>query len=201
MSATFYGPNKLKSGGAAFASINIKDECSYIQFIKQTDWNEEAKTGSFLNGERLNLKLSQDEICELIRAVRTKGLWKFYHSNDSDPTTGQFSYYQIKDEATKLVKREGFGFSVKRGTVEIKVGLTNGAALHLALYMENGLKHIFDADMQKDIQERIEYAKNRANKVNTTSTTKQTVEEKVVTPTDDINTDDAQPDTGDQEVF
>ena len=160
MAIEFYSPNKLKTGGALFVTAQVEDQAVYFNLIQQTDWNDETKKGSFIDGQRLNLKLSPDEMCEVIRAARAKGNWKFYHTNDGDPTTGSFNYYQSKDDAGK-VTREGYGLTVNRGKLQIKIGFNLGSALRLALFMETVLKAIFQKDMADEATKRAEYYKKK----------------------------------------
>ena len=164
MPNAFYSPTNKVSGGALFASWNSKDGSIYFKLLKQIANNPDKK-GNFDGKNPLNIKLSQDEAADIIRAIRTNSKSKFYHKFDSAVTTGEFSFYTIPASG-QYPERNGFGLSVKK-TVEgketvIKVGFTAGSAERLSLFLKNALVHIFDAEYSQDLKEAKEYNEKKA---------------------------------------
>jgi len=150
----YYSSNSKITGGAMFASFNSKDGCVYIKLLKQIA-NNPSKVGNFDGKNPLNIKLGQDEVADIIRAVRTNGESKFYHKFDQTVTSGAFKYYTIKSTEPGKPDRQGFGISVKRTgetSQEVKVGFTLGSAERFSLWLQNALVHIFDAEYSQDLK-------------------------------------------------
>lgn len=147
MSCQFFSPKPDSSGCALYVSFNSKDAYVMLQLRKQTSWNTETKTASFIGGQSILLKLSPDEVGGIIHSIRVCGTTKFYHNSPTGVTTGQFSYYELGEAPN--VKR-GFGISLKRDEIPYKVGLTEGSAERLMEYLKFALEHIFSADYAKD---------------------------------------------------
>lgn len=155
----FYSPNSKISGGAAFFSFNSKEGCVYIKLLKQIANNPSHK-GNFDGANPVNIKLSQDEAADIIRAVRTNGESKFFHKFDTSTTSGSFKYYTIPAKDTFPTK-SGFGLSVKKSQdgkeIEIKCGFSLGSAERLSLWLNNALTHCFDAEYSQDLKDAKEY--------------------------------------------
>jgi hypothetical protein len=169
----FYSPNSKITGGAAFFSFNSKDGSVYVKLLKQVA-NNANKKGNFDGANPINIKLSQDEAADIIRAIRTSGEAKFFHKFDASTTSGSFRHYTIPN--TTPVK-SGFGLSVKKNSegkdIEVKVGFTLASAERLSLYLNNALTHIFDAEYSADLKEAKEY---RDKKTKVETATEQTTE-------------------------
>jgi len=172
MPNAFYSPTNKVNGGALFASWNSKEGSVYFRVLKQIANNPDKK-GNFDGKNPLNIKLSQDEAADFVRAVRTNGESKFYHKFDSAVTTGSFKHYVIPAKDT-FPARSGFGFSVKKTQdgkeTEIKVGFTLASAERLSLFLQNALVHIFDAEYSQDLKDNKEYAEKRSAAKPTTPT-------------------------------
>lgn len=158
MPNSYYSPNAKITGGALFASFNSKDGSVYLKLLKQIANNPDKK-GNFDGQNPIHVKLSQDEIADIIRVVRTSSQSSFFHKFKDDTTTGRFNYYEIdgKDKEGKPTKRKGFGLSVKKNDVEIKVNFGLGSAERLSLFLQNSLTHIFNAEYSQDLKEAKEY--------------------------------------------
>lgn len=161
MPLSFYSANSKKSGGALFVSFNSKDGSGFFKLLQQTGWDAQAKKGSFAGGNTINIKLSQDEMGSFIQAVRTKGRFNFYHSFGNESTTGTFSYYNKKLDNNKEI--EGFGLTIKKDNLEIKVGFSLGGAERLAEYFKFVFTHIFSAIYAADKKYAEENKKNKAS--------------------------------------
>ena len=160
MPSQFFSPNAKVSGGAAFFTFNSKDGAVYIKLLKQIA-NNPSKKGNFDGANPVNIKLSQDEAADFIRAIRTSGESKFFHKFDSNTTSGSFKFYTIPAKDA-FPARSGFGLSVKKNVdgkeTEIKVGFTPGSAERLSVFLTNALTHIMDSEYSQDIKDAKEYA-------------------------------------------
>jgi hypothetical protein len=156
----YYSPNAKLTGGCLFASFNSKDGAVYLKLLKQVANNPDKK-GNFDGKNPLNIKLSQDEAADMIRAVRTNGEAKFYHKFDQTVTSGGFKYWVVKSTEQGKPDRQGFGLSVKRGETEIKVSFTLGSAERFSLFLQNALTHFFDAEYSQDLKD---YKESQAKK-------------------------------------
>mgnify|MGYP001604109793 CR=1 FL=1 len=159
MSNNYFSPTPKISGGALFATFNSKEGNIYWRLLKQIA-NNQNKKGNFDGANPINVKLSQDEAADVIRAVRTNSTSSFYHKFDDNVTTGKFSYYELdgQDKEGKPTKRKGFGLTVKKGEKEVKIGFTLASAERLSLFLQNALTHIMDAEYAEDIKQAKEYA-------------------------------------------
>lgn len=163
MSTQFYSPNKKVTGGALMCSFNSKEEDISLKFVKQVNNNPDKK--NFDWQQYIVFKLTLDEAADIIRCVRSRETTSFFHTYTKDgnetKTTGNFNYYEIQptEPGKKVVK--GFGFSVKRGDLEVKVGLGLAGGERLSLWLQNVLVRVFDAAHAADIERAKEYKKNK----------------------------------------
>lgn len=165
MPNTYFSPTAKVTGGALFATFNSKEGSIYFKLIKQIANNADKK-GNFDGKNPLNLKLTQDEAADIIRAIRERGEAKFYHTFKETKTVGSFRHYEIDRGAEG--KKTGFGLSVKKTegdqSLEIKVGFNPGSAERLSLFLQNALVHCFDAEYSQDLKDAKEYADKKAAK-------------------------------------
>jgi hypothetical protein len=157
----FYSPKADQSGAALFVTFNSKEGSVYCKFLQQTSWNAQTKKGGFQGGQIINFKLSQDETGAIIESVRNKNQTSFYHQFDGGATTGSFSYYRIEPKTSKDKVREGFGFKVKKGDLELKVGFTLGSAERLMEFLKFSLDHVFSAEYSVEKKKNEEYLKKK----------------------------------------
>lgn len=169
-----------------FATFNSKEGNIYLRLLKQIA-NNQSKKDNFDGKNPINLKLSQDEAADFIRVVRTKSKASFYHKFNEDVTSGSFSYYELDstDKEGKPIKRSGYGLSVKKNNVEIKVGFTLGSAERFSLFLANALTHIFDAEYSLDQKEYKDRQKLKQPKTNEGETTPEPVVEATLPSADD----------------
>lgn len=150
MSNCYYSPNSKSTGGALFCTWNSKEGHVYFKVLKQVANNPDKKK-NFDGKNPINLKLSQDEAADIVRAVREKGESKFIHKFDETTTNGNFKYYEAESPNGK---RYGFGFTIRKMsngvTQEAKIGFSLGAAERFSLFLQNALVHIFDAEYSLD---------------------------------------------------
>ncbi len=153
MSQAFFAPNKNLTGGAVIVTFNSKDANVYLKLAKQVNNNPDKKNFDFTKA--VNVKLSADEAAGIVRAIRTGGEFKFYHSFQDVVTSGSYSFYSIDQEGK--APRTGFGLKVSKDGTEYKVGFTEDTAERLKLYLEFALDHIFSADYAEDKAKAAEY--------------------------------------------
>jgi len=186
MPSQFYSPNSKISGGAAFFSFNSKDGAIYIKLLKQIANNPDKKN-NFDGKNPLNIKLSQDEAADIIRAIRVNGESKFFHKFDGNTSSGSFKFYTIEAKG-EYPARSGYGLSVKKSQdgrdTEVKVGFTLGSAERLSMFLENALFHIMDAEYAQDIKDAKEYKEK--NPVRSASEEVKITSNKLVTSNDDF---------------
>ena len=164
MPEVFFSGTKAGTGGALFVTFNSKDQAAFMRVIKQTGWDEKISKPTFAGGASYNIKLSKDEIAEIIHAVAGHDTIKpFYHEFKGEVTTLSFSYYEkeFTNKAGKLVKSRGFGMTTKKGDVEVKFGFSLGAGERLKQHLEFALDHMNSAIYQQDKKEFEEYLKKK----------------------------------------
>lgn len=168
MASIYFAGNKTNTGGALFVTFNSKEQAVYYRFVKQTAWNEQTTKASFSGGATINLKLSADEAADVIHAVAGHTSCKFYHQFNGENTIGGFSYWEKEytGKDGKPGKSQGFGLSVKKGEIQIKIGFSLGAAERLSQYLRFALDHMHSAIYAQDKKEAEEYLKKKdaANK-------------------------------------
>ena len=154
MSNNFFSPNKSINGGALFATFNSKDGSIYFRLLKQIADNP-SKKDNFDGKNPINIKLSQDEAADIVRAIRTNLESKFYHKFENNTCTGNFKYYVIPAKG-EFKERSGFGLSIKKTSgekvQEVKIGFTLGSAERLSIFLVNALKHIMDYEHIEDMK-------------------------------------------------
>ncbi len=162
MSFCVWAGNKKVSGGALIAKLTTDNDLMLSLFLQVAD--NPSKKGNFDMQNPVNVKLTEDELGDFIRAINTNGEAKFYHTFESNVTTGGFRYYEVGDGDQK---RRGFGLSVTKGEKTVKVGLSLGAAERFGEYLKFCLNKAFESSYQEDLVRETEYQKNRASKVQT----------------------------------
>ena len=163
MSCQVYGPTKKVSGGAAFIETSIENQCFFVNFVKQTGYNEQDNKGIFVDGPSFKLKFSINEAAGIVSAVENKSEWKFFHNFEENKSSGRFSYYAIPgtDNQGKETLKEGFGFAVKKDDIDIRVGVSMADARMISQYLINSLNWIFNNDIDNDKRKQEEYFKQK----------------------------------------
>lgn len=199
MSQAFFAPNKNLTGGAVIVTFNSKDANVYLKLAKQINNNSDKKNFDFTKA--VNVKLSADEAAGIVRAIRTGGEFKFYHSFQDVVTSGSYSFYSIDQEGK--APRTGFGLKVSKDGVEYKVGFTEDTAERLKMYLEFALDHIFTADYAEDKAKAAEYLakKEGGQPAAAKSAQKPVAKKKVAAPAPEPEPEqEAETDDGEQNV-
>lgn len=163
MPLEIYSGNKSGSGGALFVTFNSKDYAVFLRILKQTGWNNQTSKPSFSGGATINVKLSADEIGDLIHAINGHDTCKFYHKFKDEATSGSFSYYEKEYQGKdgKPTKSRGFGLTVRKNELEVKIGFSLGTAEKFSQYLQFALNHMFSAIYVQDKKESEEYWKKK----------------------------------------
>ncbi len=155
MSFALFSSKKDKTGGALISKLT-QDNSLLLTLFKQIDFDENNKKNNFDWQTPINVKLSDDEIGDFLRAVRTNGESKFYHTFDNNTTTGSFKFYSIEPVGEKP-GRKGYGLSVTKGEVTIKVGFSLGAAERFGEFLSFCLNKVFEAGYIEDLAKEVEF--------------------------------------------
>ena len=111
----FYKPNSRSTGSACSFSYNKKDKALWVNFIKQSSWNDQKKIGSFKGSgpdKKANSKFSVTELAGLIHAIETNGEFGNFHGTKERNTTFKFSPY-LRDG-----NQVGFSFSLNQNNAQ-----------------------------------------------------------------------------------
>jgi hypothetical protein len=105
----FYKPNPKNTGAACSFSYNKKDKAVWVNFVKQSGWNNDSKTGTFRGSgpdKKANSKFNMTEIAGLVHAIETSGEYSNYHGNRERNTKFTFCPY-VQNE-----KQIGYSFKL-----------------------------------------------------------------------------------------
>jgi hypothetical protein len=131
---------------------NIKEGMFYCTLLRQTDWNQQSKTGSFVGSKGVpqdscTIKFSFGEAAGIISSIRRSREFTFYHGTPQGVVKGNFKPY-LDGNVLK-----GFSLSVdkdvRQGNIKERFGigfLVNEAEL-LLIYLQGFIqKFYFDRD-------------------------------------------------------
>lgn len=168
----FYKPNSKNTGSACSFQISMRDDCIYVNFIKQSGWDDSKKRGSFSGNAQnpkmsASFKLSSTEAGEIISCIRRNGEFSGFHDSPKQIARIKFSPYNrpSKDNPQQL-SQVGFSFSVGKESKEntndkssFLIGFTFGEAVKLEAFLSLALVKFFE----KAIQEQDNKAANRSS--------------------------------------
>jgi hypothetical protein len=171
MGLQFYKPNKGNTGGACTFSFNSKEECVFVELVKQNGWDAAGRGGQgngiFKGGDKSNIKLSLNECGAIIRAIETNsaGVPAMIHKNDNGSKTVRFGQWPAKD-AQGNGEFKGWSVSVlakdKDGKeTKISCSLSFDEVIVIREYLKFALVHIFSAIYADDKKRAKEYAEKR----------------------------------------
>lgn len=116
----FYKPNPKVTGSACSFTYSAKDECIYVNFIKQSGWNDSTKRGSFSGNHQdplksCSLKLNQTEMGEIISAIKRNSEFMGYHDSPNQVTRIKFCpYFRADRNNPEDNTQRGFSFSISK---------------------------------------------------------------------------------------
>lgn len=147
MPLQFFKPTKTNSGAASSWRFFSKDGSFLVQIIKQTGWNDEYKTGSFKDGEKMSIKLSLTEAGSIINSIRSKSEFSTVHKTKDRTLSLKFSPYIDKESKTY----KGFGLSASAGENKyFRIGFTPADLCLLEQFIGFGMNHCFSAIYAED---------------------------------------------------
>ncbi len=180
----FFKPNSKKTGHACDLSFNSKEQALWIQFIKQTSWDDSLKRGAFKGGAKFNIKLNAMEIGAILNCVERARGERLFHKAEKGSTSIELKEFIGKDQKTGEPKKDGITISVNPRANEGEekpqtFGFWFNAAEARVLkgYLDNVLSHFFDADYSEQKKMRAEYAKKREEQGGASPAKKDAVEE------------------------
>lgn len=158
MKYQLYKPNSKNAGCAAsFYTAKNKDgsPCLFINFVLQSGWNDQSKTGSFKENAKnpqksTSIKMNHNEAGEMLSSLKTRHPVNFFHTTATDKTQIQFSPWD-KDRTVKtptgdsVYKSHAFGLSVaKNSSLKFKIAFEAGETEVLALLLADFInQHLF----------------------------------------------------------
>ena len=114
---SFYKPNSKNTGTACSFTVNPKDASIWSSLIKQANWNESKKIGSFSENQNnpnksVKIKFSLTEAAGILDAIDRNTEFSAYHTSEKQSTQIKFAPY-IKDN-----KQVGYSYMVSKTSKE-----------------------------------------------------------------------------------
>jgi len=107
----FYKPNAKNTGSACSFSYKKSDKALWVNFIKQSSWNGQTKSGTFKGSgpdKKAYSKFSVTELAGLVHAIETNGEYGNFHGTRERNTTFKFCPY-VRDGS-----QVGYSFSLNQ---------------------------------------------------------------------------------------
>lgn len=160
----FYKPNSKNTGCGCSFKYSPKDDCIFVNMIKQASWDDQTKRGSFAGNAQnpkasCSVKLSLTEAADIISAVRRNGEVSAFHDSAKQVTRIKFSPYvrPTKDDPSKTAQ-VGYSFSVSKESKEnaqdktsFLIGFTFGEGVRLESFFCYALAKSFEkASLDQD---------------------------------------------------
>ena len=150
MGINFYKPTQKITGAACSFSFNSKEECVFIQLIKQVSYDAGKRLGTFNGGEKINLKFSMTETAGMIDALERNVAYSMFHTTPVAKTGINFEPYMDQVALTQ----KGFSLKIHQTAGENKIGFLLGFTFpEMALvkeYLKFALTHCFTAIYSAD---------------------------------------------------
>jgi hypothetical protein len=154
-SLSFYKPNSSNRGSAAQFQYGAKplDYGLYLSIVKQFNWNNESKRGSFSENSKdplknKKIKLNATEASAICRVIDLKSdKWSTVHKSEYKTTSISFSHY-IKDGIML-----GYGMSInEKDGQSFMIGLNNDEGYLLKNFLDSYILFTFDKNSAKNIE-------------------------------------------------
>lgn len=153
----FFKPNPKNTGCACSFKLSAKDDCIFVNMIKQSSWDDSKKRGSFAGNSQNQkmlaaVKLNSSEIGEIISAIRRNGEFNSFHDSAKQITRIKFSPYKrpTKDNPSETTQ-VGFSLSVSKENKENSqdkssfiIGFTFGESVKVESFFLLSLAKIFE---------------------------------------------------------
>ena len=156
----FYKPNSKNTGCGCSFRYSAKDDCVFVNLIKQASWDDSKKRGSFAANAQnpkasCALKLSSTEMADIISAIRRNGEFSGFHDSAKQVTRIKFAPYNRanKDNPQQMVQ-VGYSFSISKESKEnaqdknsFLMGFTFGEGVKIESYFSYSLAKSFEKAM------------------------------------------------------
>lgn len=153
----FYKPNSKNTGCGCSFNFSSKDDCVFINLIKQSSWDEAKKRGSFAGNAQnpkmsCSVKLSTTEIGDIISAIRRNAEFNGFHDSPKQVTRIKFSpYNRINKDNPQQSVQVGYSLSISKENKEnsqdktsFLMGFTFGESIKLECYLTLALAKSFE---------------------------------------------------------
>ncbi len=166
-----YKPNRSVKGSALSINFSAKtdkdgqkgDKSFYMQLVAQTGWSDETGNGTFKDGKKITCKFAPHEIAGILSAIKRNttledvmGVKYVYHDGETFATTVYFAPHFKKENNGKewvtTDKQLGFGIRFvktekanKENKEQLSIAFNWAETELLALYLQDGLGHIFNS--------------------------------------------------------
>jgi|WetSurMetagenome_2_1015567.scaffolds.fasta_scaffold139285_2 hypothetical protein len=140
-----YHPSKSLNGSAC--SFWIGNEGSlFATILKQSGWDNETRTGTFKASvsdatKKVNIKLSEIEVCSILDCIDRGRSFSTYHDNDDSPKSITFSPWLTGEPKSQ----KGFSFSITLNNSKnsFYIGLTFAEARYVREFLMHFLQTAF----------------------------------------------------------
>lgn len=143
----FYKPNSKNTGCGCSFKYSAKDNCVFVNLIKQASWDDSTKRGSFAANAQnpkmsCSIKLNLTEMADIASCIFRNGETNLFHDSAKQVARIKFSPYvrASKDNPAEKVQ-VGFSLSVSRDNKEntqdkssYLMGFTFGEATQLSSF-------------------------------------------------------------------
>lgn len=157
----FYKPNPKNTGCGCSFKVSVKDDCVFVNLIKQSSWDESKKRGSFAGNAQnpkmsASVKLNSTEIGDIVSAMRRNVEFSGFHDSPKQVTRIKFSPYNRPSKENPQVSTQvGYSLSISKESKEnaqdktsFLMGFTFGEAIKLECYFTLSLAKIFENAIQ-----------------------------------------------------
>jgi len=175
----FYKPNPKNTGTACSFKVSVKDDCVFVNLIKQSSWDDSKKRGSFSGNSQnpkmsSSVKLNSTELGEIISAIRRNSEFNGFHDSAKQVTKIKFSpYNRPSKDNPQQITQVGYSFSVSKESKEnaqdktqFLIGFTFGEAVKLESFFCFALAKIFEISAQEQDNRSVASGSAQAQKKN-----------------------------------
>jgi hypothetical protein len=166
-----YKPNKSNTGHAIRASVNSKDGVLYINFIKQTGYDEARHIGSFKGGTSASVKFNIWEIGALIDSFSRNQQYKSIHTSPGKTVNISAGPYSLDKSDPSKISGYGISISVKaekmENPIKFSIPFNFGERQVFIEYLKFALNKAFSASHSAEKKEFEKRSKEKAQKEET----------------------------------
>jgi hypothetical protein len=156
----FYKPNSKNTGCGCSFKYSPKDNCVFVNLIKQASWDDSKKRGSFAANAQnpkmsCSIKLNLGEMAEIASCISRNGEINLFHDSPKQIARIKFSPYLRGTKENPSEKSQvGFSLSISKENKENSqdktsylMGFTFGEATQLSSFALFVLAKSFEKSM------------------------------------------------------